>query len=356
MNLSIEEKVQKIIEDTEECVGESFAEEIKKLITDGELKVYIGTATTGCPHLAYLVPLLKIKDFLHIGASVKILIADLHGMLDANKSPLHLLEARSAFYRKLIAKVLTKLGISTERLEFVLGSSFQTTPEYSFDLLKLAAVTSVHQATRAGAEVVKQQKNPALGSLLYPLMQTLDEEHLGVHLQLGGLDQRKIFMFARDGLPKLGYKKRLHLMTPILPALQTTSNDKKMSASNPNSKIDFFDQKRAISAKLKKATAVPGDVEQSPFLMLFKHVVFRMEPTVVVKREEKFGGNVVFQSYEELEAAYTSSKVHPLDLKNFLAEWIDTFVDELRSSILEGELKENFIKGYEDKAKEIGLI
>jgi tyrosyl-tRNA synthetase len=55
---------------------------------------------------------------------------------------------------------------------------------------------------------VKQVKNPLMSSLLYPILQALDEEWLGVDAQFGGIDQRKIFMFAREHLPSIGYKKR----------------------------------------------------------------------------------------------------------------------------------------------------
>ncbi len=61
---------------------------------------------------------------------------------------------------------------------------------------------------QAGAEVVKQVASPLMSSLLYPILQALDEEHLGVDIQFGGVDQRKIFMFAKEHLPKVGYKKR----------------------------------------------------------------------------------------------------------------------------------------------------
>jgi len=56
-----------------------------------------------------------------------------------------------------------------------------------------------------------------MSSLLYPILQALDEEYLGVDVQFGGVDQRKIFMFARDHLPRIGYKKRSHLMNPLIP-------------------------------------------------------------------------------------------------------------------------------------------
>ena len=55
---------------------------------------------------------------------------------------------------------------------------------------------------------MKQVASPLMSSLLYPILQALDEEHLGVDMQFGGVDQRKIFMFAKEHLPKVGYKKR----------------------------------------------------------------------------------------------------------------------------------------------------
>ncbi|VDQ17296.1 unnamed protein product [Trichobilharzia regenti] len=58
------------------------------------------------------------------------------------------------------------------------------------------ALTSVHDARKAGAEVVKQVSNPLVSGLLYPLLQALDEIHLKVDAQFGGVDQRKIFMLA----------------------------------------------------------------------------------------------------------------------------------------------------------------
>jgi tyrosyl-tRNA synthetase len=44
--------------------------------------------------------------------------------------------------------------------------------------------------------VVKQVQHPLLSGLLYPGLQALDEEHLKVDAQFGGIDQRKIFTFA----------------------------------------------------------------------------------------------------------------------------------------------------------------
>jgi len=55
-------------------------------------------------------------------------------------------------------------------------------------------------------------------------------------------------------------------------------------------------------------------------LEIVKYVLFERIDTFVLKRPEKFGGNLEFRSYKELEEAYVAGKVHPMDLKNNVAE------------------------------------
>ncbi len=61
--------------------------------------VYLGYAVTGRPHIGYIIPAMKIKDFANAGLKVKILLADLHAHLDNTKSPMELLDKRVEFYK-----------------------------------------------------------------------------------------------------------------------------------------------------------------------------------------------------------------------------------------------------------------
>ena len=130
----------------------------------------------------------------------------------------------------------------------------------------------MNDAQKAGAEVVKQVENPVISSLLYPLLQALDEEYLQVDAQFGGIDQRKIFMFAREYLPKIGYKKRMHFMNVLVPGLGKSG---KMSSSEPNSKIDFDDTDQIIDEKINKAYSVDGQAEGNGLLAITKYILFR---------------------------------------------------------------------------------
>ncbi len=73
------------------------------------------------------------------------------------------------------------------------------------------SLTTERNAKKASADVVKKDTNPVISSMVYPIMQALDEEYLDVDIQFGGTDQRKIFTFAEEFLPKIGYNKRIHL-------------------------------------------------------------------------------------------------------------------------------------------------
>lgn len=226
-------------------------------------------ATTDFLLLSQFVPVLKLAQFLQAGCSVKILLADIHGFLDNLKAPIELVKFRAEYYKHVITALLKAVKVPIDRLEFVLGSSYQLTPEYTMDLFRLSSVVTEHDAKKAGAEVVKQVENATLSGLIYPLMQALDEQYLGVDAQFGGVDQRKIFALAKDVLPKVGFKERAHLMNPMVPGLQGG----KMSASDPDSKIDLLDTPDAVRKKLKKAVAAPKVVEGNGILSFVEFVL-----------------------------------------------------------------------------------
>lgn len=160
-----------------------------------------------------MVPAIKIAQLLAAGCEMTVLLADIHGFLDNLKAPLELVNHRAEYYRFAITALLKAMGVPTDRLRFVLGSSYQKSSEYVMDLYKMCSLISEHDAKRAGAEIVKQSSNAPLSGLLYPALQVLDEQYLGVDAQFGGLDQRKLFVAATEWLPKIGYKKVLWLNT-----------------------------------------------------------------------------------------------------------------------------------------------
>ncbi|KAI0045046.1 tyrosine tRNA ligase [Auriscalpium vulgare] len=357
-----EERFHLITRRLQEVLG---GESIKAILEQGKTpKCYWGTAPTGRPHVGYFPPLAKIADFLRAGVEVKILLADVHAFLDNLKAPFELVAHRTKYYKFILLAVFHSLGIPTSKLIFVEGSSYQLTSEYNMDNYKLCATVTEHDAKKAGAEVVKQVESPLISGLLYPGLQALDEQYLGVDFQFGGVDQRKIFTFAEQYLPKLGYAKRAHLMNAMVPGLAGG----KMSSSDPDSKIDFLDAPDAVRRKIKKAFCEEGNIAENGVLAFVKAVIIpiselRIEraqgatgadpaegedavgpqtpfvgagapPGTVfsVYRDEKFGGSSHYASFEEMEGAFERRELHPKDLKAAVADALVSLLAPIRAA------------------------
>jgi tyrosyl-tRNA synthetase len=116
-------------------------------------------------------------------------LVDVHAFLDNLKAPLELVAHRTNYYRHILLAIFTSLGVPVSKLKFIEGSSYQLSREYNLDNYKLCATVTEHDAKKAGAEVVKQVDSPLLSGLLYPGLQALDEQYLGVDFQFRGVDQ-----------------------------------------------------------------------------------------------------------------------------------------------------------------------
>lgn len=317
-----EEKLALIKRNTQEIVTEG--ELLQLLNTKKQPVVYLGTAITGKPHIGYFVWVLKMSDFLNAGFKVKVLLADLHGALD--NCPWDVLEKRYKYYEEVISLMFMTIGADLKHVEFVKGSDFQLKREYVLDVLKMSTFTTINAAKHAASEVVKFGDNPKLSGLIYPIMQALDEEYLGVDIQYGGVDQRKILMFARESLPKGGYRARVEVMTPLIPGLV----GKKMSASDPTSKVDLLDEAKIVQDKLKGAYCEEGVVEDNGVLAFLKHVIMPLKQdhkqVFMIDRPEKYGGNLSFHTYQEIETAFVQKQLHPLDLKMALSKEVNALL------------------------------
>ncbi|KAI9771010.1 MAG: hypothetical protein M1840_002714, partial [Geoglossum simile] len=317
-DLSPQEKIALINQHLQEVLKPDIIEDVI-VKQNRPLVVYWGTATTGRPHCGYFVPMLKLAHFLHAGCTVKILFADIHAFLDNMKAPIELVNYRAEYYRHVITSLLKSVGVSTDSLQFALGRDHQLSSKYTMDLFRLSSVVTEHDAKKAGAEVVKQVASPLLSGLIYPLMQALDEEHLGVDAQFGGVDQRKIFTLAAEQLPKLGYKERAHLMNPMVPGLAGG----KMSASDPDSKIDILDTPEVVKKKLRKAYAVPKEVDGNGIISFVEYVLLPISAlknngkgNFVIEKRGGEGEPLVYTDIETLKDDYRADRLTPQLLKS----------------------------------------
>jgi len=151
-------------------------------------------------------------------------------------------------------------------------------------------------------------------------MQAVDIKHLKVDVAYGGLEQRKIHMIARELLPSINYKAPTCVHTPLITSL--SGPGEKMSSSKPETMISLDDKPDEIKNKVRKAYCPEKVSEENPILQISKLIIFPRIKIFEIKRDKKYGGDISLKNYKELEKSFTEGKIHPLDLKNTVAEYL----------------------------------
>ncbi len=319
--MDIDERFRIIMRNTEEVLT---PEDLKQVLEQDRVSAYYGTAPTGPVHIGYFATLGKMFDLQSAGVETIVLIADVHAAMDDLKTKWEEIDLKAEYYERCF-----ELAFPWKvKPRFVRGSSFQMTTDYLRDVLRASTFTTVKRAQRAASEVTRM-KNPKVSELIYPLMQALDEEYLKVDIQLGGREQRHIFALARELLPQLGYKKRVEIMMPLMASLKGPGT--KMSASIPDSHIKVYESEESIRRKIRKAYCPEGVVKDNPIVQMCKYIIFPLMGSMKIERPEKYGGDLEFNSYEELEEVYLKKELHPMDLKNAVADYLSEILKEVRS-------------------------
>ncbi|MCK4327238.1 MAG: tyrosine--tRNA ligase [Candidatus Diapherotrites archaeon] len=325
-----EERYALVSRNTEEIITE---EELKEACAAKKPSAYIGYAPTGMLHVGHLVPLLKTADFLNAGFKVKFLVADLHAYLDDKKTTWEKLDSRSEYYEESVKGAMEALGADPKDIEFVRGSKLELNGDYFRNILKMAGDVTLARTKRAASEVVRFGDEPKLSGFIYPLMQNEDFKALGVDVCFAGVDQRGIYMLGRELMPD---NKPVCVFTPLLPALHGGKMGGKMGASEDKGKIGLHESEESIIKKTGGAWCEAGKVEGNGVLALAEHIVFPVRGELVVERPEKFGGNVAFKSYGELEKAFVDG-LHPMDLKNAMGKAIADILEPCRKRLAKKE-------------------
>ncbi|MEW5955530.1 MAG: tyrosine--tRNA ligase [Candidatus Micrarchaeota archaeon] len=335
--MDIESKIDLALKPpTEELVTR---EDLKAVLeTEARPGHYIGFEISGHLHLGTLVlSSFKINDLAKAGFKTKVFLADWHSVLNKKLGGDWEKILLAAKYYEEAFKFMCPDA------EIVLGSDlYHDNDSYWRDVMRFSLHISLARTARC-LTIMGRSENEKLdlAQYIYPPMQGVDIHEIGAHIAHGGMDQRKIHMLAREVFPALGWKKPVALHQHLLPGLAEPPKveegaDKeaktlaaKMSKSKPWTAVFVHDSTEEVKSKLAKAYCPPA-AEGNPVLELAKYVVFHEFKEVTVRREARFGGDVAFASYEEMEKAFLAKKLHPADIKNCVAEHVDKIIAPVR--------------------------
>jgi tyrosyl-tRNA synthetase len=277
----------------------------------------------------------KIEDLVSAGVRFKALLATWHALINdkLGGDPTAIRKSAEHFIKSWEA-----LGFPVDKVEFIWPDEVYDDIDYWEKVVRVSKEMTIARARRT-MEIMGREEMAArkVSDLLYTPMQVADIFHLDAKICQLGMDQRKANVVAREIGPKLGFYKPVCVHHHILQGLgappgwdPSAGEDRKrrmitgakMSKSKPESAIFIFDSPEAISEKVKRAFAPPKETEFNPVLDMVKYIVFRERKEFTISRSSRFGGDVTYGSYGEVEQAYSSGRLHPADLKTSVADFL----------------------------------
>ena len=338
--MDVDERLAFIMrEPTEEVVT---SDELHTLIeTKTHPKHYIGLEISGMLHIGSLVMTgFKINDFMKAGINTTVFLADWHTYInDKMGGDWDRIKKVSQYYTEAFKFFCPGVNI-------VLGSDlYKKTQDYWENFVRFSKHMTLARTMRSLTIMGRSEaeKNLDLSQLLYPPMQSVDIKALDLDIVHAGMDQRKIHMLVREIFPKLGWKVPVLVHHHLLPGLseplrisldEGTGDDtrisSKMSKSKPASGILIHDDEKVIRDKIGKAFCPVGIAAGNPILELVRYVIFHEFDEFVIERPTKYGGSITYTSYKDIEHDFITKKIHPMDLKNSTATYINKIIEPIR--------------------------
>lgn len=338
--MDIDEKLQLIKQVGEEIVTE---EELKTLLeTKTHPIAYDGFEPSGVPHIAQgILRAINVNKMLKAGIKFKMYAADWHGWTNLKfGGDLEKIQKAGDF----LIEVWKACGMDTEKVEFVRAVDIVDNQEYWKKVMRIAQAATVNRIVRCGQIMGRKEAEVQQASqIIYPCMQAADIFELGADITQLGMDQRKVNILARELGPKLGFWKPVVVSHHMLLGLgEPVSKEKdpieraidmKMSKSKPDTAIFMLDSEEDIKRKISKAYCPAKQVDENPVLEYCKYIVFEKFKTMHIERPAKFGGTIEFESYKQLETAFSAGAIHPMDLKNTTAHYINDVIAPVREKV-----------------------
>jgi tyrosyl-tRNA synthetase len=359
--------------------------ELIRLIEESEksgqpIRHYIGFEISGQIHIGTgIMSALKIKKLQEAGVKCSLWLADYHtwlnNKLDGNIETIR--KVAHEYFGPVMLKCCKVVGCNVDEIDLLFAEYVYKTERnndtfWTYDMMVAKNLTLSRVLKSISVTGKEAGKDVDFGTLRYAPLQVADAFFMQTHIVHAGMDQRKCHVLMREVAHKLEDKFTLKMgelsVKPIAvhhalllgldkPVTTGENNEleaSKMSKSKPNSCIFVHDSNEEISRKLKKAYCPMPQEGQSeeekineqrlnPFLDWSKKMIYPAGKIIEIKRKLEWGGDLLYNTYEELEADYLSGKLHPMDLKNGVADCLAAWFEPIREFVDENPAGYDFL-------------
>ena len=326
--LSIDEKVKLVKEVGEEIIKD---EELKDLFEREEMPIcYDGFEPSGRMHIAQgLLRAINVNRLVKAGCIFKFWIADWFAQMN-NKMDGDIEKIK--IVGRYFVEIWRAAGMDLRNVKFLWCSDEinKNANDYWQCVINIARANNIDRIKRC-CQIMGRKEGDALqaSQIMYPCMQCTDIFFLKSGITSLGMDQRKVNMLAREYSDevKLSHKPIIvshHMLKSLVQGVE------KMSKSIPDSAIFMEDSAEDVDRKIKKAYCPEKNIDDNPIFDYIKYLIFPRFGKFDLKRDEKYGGDKLYKSYEEMCEDYLKGDLFPADVKPNVARIINSMIEPVR--------------------------
>jgi tyrosyl-tRNA synthetase len=334
MTLTLDERIALLKEVGEEIISIDELKEMMqwKIDNNKEIYAYDGFEPSGILHIGQgLLRAINVNKLTKAGIKFKFLVADWHAAANLKfGGNLEVIKKVGDF----LIETWKVCNMDLKNVEFIYASDLVKEPEYWELVLKISINSSLNRVKRCTQIMGRSESEKLTASqILYPLMQAADIFYLPADICQLGMDQRKVNMLAREVAKKVNKPKPVaihhHMLMGLYkpPANNLSGVDRtieiKMSKSDPDSAIFMLDSPEDVKRKINKAYCPPNQITENPVLEYCKYIIFELIDVFKIERPEKYGGQIEFSTYQDLEGVYASGELKAPDLKQAVIKYLN---------------------------------
>ena len=326
--LSIDEKIKLVKEVGEEIIQES---ELRDLFERVEMPIcYDGFEPSGRMHIAQgLLRAINVNRLTKAGCIFVFWIADWFAQM--NKKMGGDID-KIRIVGRYFVEIWRAAGMDLKNVKFLWCSEEinKNSNDYWQSVIKVACANNIDRIKRC-CQIMGRKEGSSLqaSQIMYPCMQCTDIFFLKANITSLGMDQRKVNVLAREYSDdvKISHKPIIvshHMLKSLVKGVE------KMSKSVPDSAIFMEDPESEVYRKIILAYCPEKNIDDNPIFDYIKNLIFPRFEKFELIREEKYGGNKTYNTYEEMCEDYKNGKLYPADVKPNVARLINEMIEPVR--------------------------
>jgi tyrosyl-tRNA synthetase len=327
--LSYEEKLRLFKEVGEEIIDE---DELKSLLKNKKAPIcYDGFEPSGRMHIAQgILRSINVNRLTMAGCEFVFWVADWFALMN-NKMGGDLDKIR--IVGRYFIEIWKAAGMDLRNVKFLWASEEinKRPDEYWSTVIDIARKNTYDRIVRCSQIMGRNEKEKLhAAQIMYPCMQVADIFFLKADICQLGQDQRKVNVLAREYCDDIKKKNKPIIVSHhMIPGLKQDAQ--KMSKSIEDSAIFMEDSEEDVNRKISSAFCTEKEVTGNPLIDYIKNLIFPSFGKFHLIRPTKWGGDLLFESYEALEKDWLAGSIGAKDLKVSVALAINKLIEPVRS-------------------------